>query len=116
MPFKKHKKVSMYKPDMDHGPDKDHKGPGMDHKGPGKMHGPDAYHNKPESNKFIGELTKAREAGKKTFEVNGKEYKVRMSGGGPHPQNIGYAEKYSASNFSDKTMKMMDKAPLYKHK
>lgn len=107
MPFKKHKKVSMYKPDMDHGPD-------MDHKGPGKMHGPDAYDNKPESNKFIGELTKARKAGKKTFEVNGKEYKVRMSGGGPHPNNMGYAEKYSASNFSDKTMKMMDQAPAYK--
>lgn len=58
MPFKKDKKLSMYKPDMDHGPG--------------------------------------------------------MSGGGPHPKNMGYAEKYSASNFSDKAMKMMDQAPAYK--
>jgi hypothetical protein len=79
-------------------------------------HSPEDGHNMPESNKFIGKLTEARKAGKKTFEVNGKEYKVRTSGGGPNPNKIGYAEKYSASNFNDKAMKMMGQAPLYKHK
>ena len=69
-------------------------------------HGPNNY---PQSNKFIGELTKAREAGKKSFNVDGKEYMVKMSGGGPHPKNIGYAEKFTPENFSEKTKAMMYK-------
>ena len=110
MPFKKDKKLSMYKPDMNHGPDMDH-GPGMDHEGPGKIHGPSDYHdNKPAS----AGLKKLAEANPDKLKYVGKE--PTMSGGGPHPKNMGYAEKYSASNFSDKTMKMVGKAPLYKHK
>ena len=64
MPFGTHKdknKIKYFdKPSMDHkGPGMDHEGPGMDHKGPGKMHGPDAYDNKPQSNKFIGVWSKS---------------------------------------------------------
>tara|TARA_Y100000361_G_scaffold102737_1_gene92510 strand:+ start:1093 stop:1425 length:333 start_codon:yes stop_codon:yes gene_type:complete len=65
--------------------------------------------NYPQSNKFIGELTKAREANKKSFIVDGKEYMVKMSGGGPHPKNMGYAEKFTPENFSEKTKAMMYK-------
>ena len=87
---------------MDHGP-------GMSHKEPGKMHGPGDYHeNKPAS----AGLKKLAEANPDKLKYIGP----KMSGGGPHPNNMGYAEKYSASNFSDKTMKMMDQAPAYKHK
>lgn len=104
MPFENADKnrIKYYaKPSMDHGPDMDH--------GPGKMHGPGDYHeNKPAS----AGLKKLAQANPDKLKYIGPE----MSGGGPHPRNMGYAEKYSASNFSDKTMKMMDRAPLYKHK
>ena len=76
-----------------------------------KYNAPKAHHpgKLPQSNKFIGELTKARKAGKKSFNVDGKEYMVKMSGGGPHPKNMGYAEKFSPENFSEKTKAMMYK-------
>ena len=76
-----------------------------------KYNAPKAHHpgKLPQSNKFIGELTKARIAGEKSFNVDGKEYMVKMSGGGPHPKNMGYAEKFTPENFSEKTKAMMYK-------
>lgn len=69
-----------------------------------KYNAPKAHHpgKLPQSNKFIGELIKAREANKKSFNVDGKEYMVKMSGGGPHPKNMGYAEKFSPKNLVKK--------------
>ena len=80
-----------------------------------KYDAPKAHHpgKLPQSNKFIGELTKARKAGKKSFNVDGKEYMVKMSGGGPHPKNMGYAERFSPENYSEKTKAMLYNAPAY---
>ena len=98
MPFTKDKKLSMYKPDMDHGP-------GMNH-GPDKMHGPGDYHDdkpaKMKDKKSIG-LRKLAEANPDKLKYIGPT----MSGGGPHPNKMGYAEKFSPENFSEKTKAMM---------
>ncbi len=51
----------------------------------------------PQSNKFIGELTKAREAGKKTFKVDDKEYQVRME----HPMEYHGPMAYKGPNMAD---------------
>lgn len=41
--------------------------------------GPAAMKEGPMANKFIGELTEARKAGKESFVVNGKTYKVKQA-------------------------------------
>lgn len=43
----------------------------------GKGKGATAMKEGPMANKFIGELSKARKAGKDSFEVDGKTYKVK---------------------------------------
>jgi hypothetical protein len=45
----------------------------------GKGKGPAAMKEGPMANKFIGELTEARKAGKESFVVNGKTYKVKQA-------------------------------------
>ena len=68
----------------------------------------------PQSNKFIGELTKAKKAGKKSFNVNGKSYPVTGSGASKYVMNIGGQERFNDSPFNLRAQQLMNYAPANK--
>ena len=103
MPFKD-KRLSMYKPDMDHGP--------------GKMHGPGDYHNGPKNMKpdFIdidGDNDKKESMKKAANDKKLKEKKLKESGGGPNMSKMGSKEGNTVSNFRTDTEAMMYKSSMY---
>ena len=88
------------------------------HYGKPHMSHPDMYNPEDGHSPEDGHKMPASAGLKKLAEANPDKLKYigpEISGGGPHPKNMGYAENYSPGNFSNKTMNMMETAPANKH-